>query len=118
MSARTLVSAIVLLLLAAATAISSDETWYDVRQQYGADASYLAQQQGQIQEIEVAPGVRVLADIWDDDHVPTYEELVSIGFLADDARELSNQMTTWGMIKICMSSPDPEKCFGQEKDNG
>jgi hypothetical protein len=60
----------------------------------------------QIQEIEVAPGVKVPVDVWEDDHVPTYEELVAVGFLPDDAREFNKQTCTWGEIKICMGTPD------------
>jgi hypothetical protein len=59
----------------------------------------------QIEEIEVAPGVKVRADIWDDDYVPTYEDLVRVGFLPEDAREFNRVLCTWGQIKVCLSKP-------------
>jgi hypothetical protein len=94
--------------VSAAVAEIVAETWYDVHQQYGGEAQPVDRDARQIEEIEVAPGVRVRADIWADDYVPTYEDLVRIGFLPEDAREFDTVTCTWGQLKVCLSRPQQD----------
>ena len=117
MSAKALGCALVLVLVFAVSAALADGTWYDLHEQYAAESSLTAAGIGQVGKIEVAPGVRVRADLWDDDYVPTYQDLISVGFLPEDAGEISNCNVTWGRIKACMSKPDPQKCLS-EKNGG
>ncbi len=79
MSARILGCMLVLLILLVASAVLAEGTWYGLREQYAVENTQATERSGQVErveEIEVAPGVRVRAGIWDDDHVPTYEDLV------------------------------------------
>jgi hypothetical protein len=94
MAARALALAMGLLLAVAVVAVAGD-TWYA-----------LLGSAEQIGEIEVAPGVVVRADIWEDDYVPSYEELIEVGFLPEDAREFDTVLCTWGQIKVCLGSPN------------
>ena len=104
MSARTLGCALMLILVFAVSAALADGTWYNLHEQYT------------IQEIEVAPGVLVPGDIWADDYVPTYEDLVSIGFASDDAQDIAGESISWGKLKICLSLPDPMKCLSEKNE--
>ena len=98
---------------------TSGETWYDVMQKYGVESTdqsiAFESSPGQMQEIEVSPGVMVPADIWDDEYVPTYEDLVRVGFLPEDAREFNIVACTWGQIKICAAHPDRD-CDCKKKE--
>jgi len=116
MSRKVLMGAVVFGLLAAAVA-SADDTWYGIQQEFAVGIPQGARTPAQMAEIEVAPGVRVRADIWEDDYVPTYQDLVSVGFLADDADVIVRECTTWGLIKACFTKPDPLKCLA-DKNNG
>lgn len=95
------------------------ETWYDVHEQYsgeGMPGAGECREPRQIEEIEVAPGVRVRADIWADDYVPTYEDLVRVGFLPEDANSIREVECTWGAIKACWNSPDPAECCSKKRN--
>ena len=61
-------------------------------------------------QIEVAPGLAVPADIWEDDYVPTFLELITAGFAIDDAEVLSQRNCTWGQIKQCFIGQYNECC--------
>jgi len=116
MSRRTLVCTLLLVLQAATTSMA-DDTWYSIREQYDAENSLSAQRPEQVEEIEIAPGASVRADIWEDDYVPTYEEMVEVGFLPEEADIIARDSITWGRIKACFGKPDPIKCLA-EKNNG
>lgn len=61
-----------------------------------------AQGQGQMpEEIEVAPGVWVPCDIWNDEYVPTYEDMTDAGFTESDAVIIASRQCTWSEIKAC-----------------
>ena len=61
-----------------------------------------AQEQGQMpEEIEVAPGVFVPCDLWEDDYVPTAGDLTDAGFLESDAQTIAQRQCTWAQIKAC-----------------
>lgn len=120
MRSKGLVLGLVLLLAGAVSLATADVvagTWYDVEEQYSSEAQPSAGDARQIEEIEVAPGVKVRADIWDDDFVPTYEDLVRVGFLPEDASSIREVECTWGAIKACWNSPDPAECCSK-KSNG
>jgi hypothetical protein len=121
MSARILGCMLVLLMLLVASAVLAEGTWYGLREQYAVEKTQATERSGQVErveEIEVAPGVRVRADIWDDDYVPTYEDLFSVGFMPDDAGDIVSNDITWGEIKACFSKPDPAKCLSKKNDEG
>jgi len=85
---------------------------------------------GQVEMIELAPGVVVRADIWPDSYVPTVADFVAVGLSLEDAEAICNQRPntqpqtrgcTWGEIKLCYAdycvpSCCPENC--PEKNDG
>jgi hypothetical protein len=70
------------------------------------------QGEGQIEEIELAPGVWVPVNMWEDDYVPTLDDLIALGMAEDDAQELTERRCTWGQIKLCsMGYYEPPRFF-------
>jgi hypothetical protein len=61
-----------------------------------------AQGQGQMpEEIEVAPGVYVPCDMWEDDYIPTVDAMTDAGFIESDAVIIASRQCTWSEIKAC-----------------
>lgn len=75
------------------------------------------QREAQIEEIELLPGVKVPVNIWEDDYVPTAEDLVAIGFEEDDAAEQAERTCTWGQIKLCYAGYYND-CCPKKADEG
>lgn len=83
----------------------------------------------EVQEIELAPGIVVSADMWSDDHVVTIADLVAVGMSFKDASDLveppANEPGTpavpcsWGQMKWCFLNNIPmDRCCGKMKENG
>lgn len=75
-------------------------------------------QYGQVEMIQLAPGVVVRADIWPDDYVPTVQDFLVLGVPYQDAvRICTHQDTkrvtrdcTWGELKICFAGGCIRRC--------
>ena len=107
----------VLLIWAAVSLVLAGDTWYVVQERLSSESTEQQKDTRQVEEIEVAPGVKVRADIWEDDYVPTYEDLVAVGFLPEDASAIREVECSWGAIKACWDAPDPAECCSK-KANG
>ncbi|MFZ1946168.1 MAG: hypothetical protein WAW06_01315 [bacterium] len=117
MAARAL-AFMVGLLLAVATVAVSGETWYDVQERCSAQVAGRQKTVEQIGEIEVASGVMVRADIWEDDYVPSYAELIEVGFLPEDASHIREVLCSWGQIKLCFAGFYNDCCPKKNDEGG
>jgi hypothetical protein len=75
------------------------------------------QGESEIEEIELAPGVWVPVNMWEDDYVPTFDDLVALGMAEDDAQAMTERRCTWGQIKLC-SAGYYDDCCPKKSDEG
>jgi hypothetical protein len=73
--------------------------------------------EAQIEEIELAPGVWVPVDMWEDDYVPTVQDLVALGMSEEDAEATTERKCTWGQIKLCFAGYYND-CCPKKADEG
>ena len=80
-----------------------------------------------VELIELAPGVEVPSDMWEDGHVVTVGDLVSVGMAYDDAVGIvepsrtvrATVPCTWSRLNWCIELGIPlGECCGRAKETG